>query len=80
MLSMAKVRGLLEGRVSDEEIPAKAAELLDTAVRKRLEANESVTVVLVGTEPEERERYVRPAAAVKRPCHLILVELSLIHI
>jgi len=33
-----------------------------------------VTLVLESNEPEERERYVRPAAAVKRPCHLILVE------
>jgi len=74
VLSMGKVRGLLAGRVNDEEMPAKAAELLDAAVGKRLEANASVTVVLEGTGPEERERYVRPAAAVKRPCHLILVE------
>jgi len=74
VLSMGKVRGLLAGRVSDEEIPAKASELLETAVRKRLEANESVTLVLETNDPDERERYVRPAAAVKRPCHLILVE------
>lgn len=74
ILSMGKVRGLLEGRVSDEEMPAKAEELLGAAVRKRLEANETVTVILESTEPAERERYVRPAAAVKRPCHLILVE------
>ena len=74
VLSMGKVRGLLAGRVDDEVIPAKATELLEAAVRKRLEANQSVTLVLESNEPEERERYVRPAAAVKRPCHLILVE------
>ena len=74
VLSMAKVRGLLEGRVSEEEIAGKATELLDAAVAKRLGANASVTVVLEGMGPEERERFARPAAAVKRPCHLVLVE------
>jgi hypothetical protein len=74
LLSPSKVRGLLAGRVADEEIDARAAELLHAAALKRIEAKESVVVVLDDLTPEERERYVRPAAAQKRPAHVILVE------
>lgn len=74
LLAPAKVRGLLAGRVADEDVEARAAELLHAAALKRIEARESVVVVTDDLAPEERERYARPAAAQKRPCHLILVE------
>jgi hypothetical protein len=74
LLSPGKVRGLLAGRVADDEIEARAAELLHAAASKRIEAKESVAVVTSVLTPEERERYVRPAAGQKRPCHAILVE------
>lgn len=74
LLAPGKVRGLLAGRVAEEEVEARAAELLHAAALKRIEAKESVVVVTDELGPEERERYVRPAAAQKRPCHLILVE------
>ena len=74
IFSMAKVRGLLAGRVPEEETESRAAELLDAAVAKRLEASETVTIVLDGTGQEERDHYVRPANALRRPCHIILVE------
>lgn len=74
LLSPGKVRGLLAGRVADEEVETRAAELLHAAALKRIEAKESVVVVTDDLGPAERERYVRPAAAQKRPCHLILVE------
>jgi predicted kinase len=73
-LSMAKVRGLLAGRVPDDEIDAKAGELLDAAATKRLASGQTVVVALETLEPAERERYVRMAAAYRRPRHLILVE------
>src|SRR3954453_2714537 len=38
LFSLQKVRDLLAGRVSDEEMDQKAVELLDAAVTKRLEA------------------------------------------
>ena len=74
LLSLAKVRSLLAGRVPEEVADARAAELLDAAVGKRLAANESVALVADGLAPEERERYVRMAAEAKHPRHLILVE------
>jgi hypothetical protein len=76
VLSPSKVRTLLAGRVPDEDIDARAAELLDAAVAKRLEAKESTVVVTKGVEPEERERFARMAAGFKRPRHLLLVETA----
>jgi hypothetical protein len=50
VLSLAKVRALLHGRVAEDELEDKAA--------------------------ENRERFVRPAHAARRPRHLILVDGS----
>ncbi|MEA2473069.1 MAG: hypothetical protein QOE06_984 [Thermoleophilaceae bacterium] len=75
LLSLDKVRALLAGKgVADEVAEAKAPELLDGAVNKRLEANETVVVAADGLDPAERERYVRMAHRLRRPRHLILVE------
>jgi hypothetical protein len=74
LLSPGKVRGLLAGRVDEAQVEERAAELLHAAALKRIEARESTVVVTDDIGAEERERYVRPAAAQKRPCHLILVE------
>lgn len=76
LLSLAKVRRLLAGRVADDEVDQRAAELLEAAVRKRLESGESVMLVLDGLEPEDREPHARAAHANRRGCHLILVETS----
>ena len=74
LLSMDKVRGLLVGRVPEEEIDVKARTLLDTAAAKRLGEGQTVVVALDGLDPAEREHYVRMAVANGRPRHLILVE------
>jgi predicted kinase len=76
LLSLDKVRALLAGRAAEEEIANRAPEILDAAVLKRLEANETVTIAAEGLEADERERYVRMAARAKRPRHLILLEAS----
>jgi predicted kinase len=76
VLSIEKVRGLLAGRVAEEQIEERAAELLDAAVLKRLEAGETVVVPAKGLDPEERERFVRVAARFRRPRHLILIETA----
>jgi hypothetical protein len=76
LLSLAKVRGLLAGRVAAEDVEARAEELLQAAVAKRLEAKETVVLAADTLRPEERERFVRMAAALKRPRHLILLETS----
>jgi hypothetical protein len=76
ILSAEKVRTLLRGKVPDADLEAKAAQLLDAAITKRMAAGESVTVPLETVEAAERERFVRLAAAHRRPRHLILVEVA----
>jgi predicted kinase len=76
VLSLDKVRGLLAGRVPEDQLEERAPELLDAAVLKRLEAGETVVVPAEGLDPEERERFVRMAARFKRPRHLILIETA----
>src|SRR3954451_6595939 len=74
LFSMEKVRTLLQGRVPDEELDTRAAELLTNAIAKRLESSDTVVVVMDTLDPEEREPYVRLAATAGRPRHLILFE------
>ncbi len=74
LLSLDKVRGLLAGRVAEEEIEARAAELLQAAALKRLDAGETVVIAVEGLDPAEREPFLRAAARVRRPRHLILLE------
>ena len=62
VLSLDKVRTLLQGRVPAEELDAKAQALLDAAAMKRLTAGQTVVIPLETLGPEERERYVRIAA------------------
>ncbi|MEY2532764.1 MAG: hypothetical protein QOF29_674 [bacterium] len=74
LLSLDRVRALLSGRVADDQIEARAPELLDAAVTKRLTSNQSVVLATEGLDPAERERFVRIAAGAQRPRHLILLE------
>jgi hypothetical protein len=76
LLSLDKVRALLAGRLAEEEIASRSVEILDTAVLKRLEGNETVVLAAKGLGADERERYVRMAARFKRPRHLILLDTS----
>jgi hypothetical protein len=74
VLSLAKVRALLDGRVAAEEVETRAHELLDAAIVKRLDARHTVVVVVEGLGAEQREHYVRLAHARRRPRHLVLLE------
>jgi hypothetical protein len=76
LLSMARLRGLLAGRVPVGELEEKARALLDATAAKRLDEGHTVVVALDSLDPEEREHYVRMAAARGRPRHLILVEVG----
>jgi len=76
LLSLAKVRALLAGRLPEEEIEQRAGELLAAAVAKRLANRETVVLALDDLHPDAREGYVRTAAALKRPRHLVLLETS----
>src|SRR3954467_1708755 len=44
VFSRDKVRALLAGRVPEDEVEARVSQLLDAAVAKRLQANESVVL------------------------------------
>jgi predicted kinase len=74
VLSLARVRELLAGRVPDDQIEERAHELLGATVRKRLQAGQSVVVPVETLDAGERETYVRLAHSLQRPRHLILVE------
>jgi hypothetical protein len=74
VLSLARVRTLLAGKVPDDQIEARASELLGAAIQKRLGAKQTVVVPLEGFDADERERYVRLAHAAQRPRHIILIE------
>ena len=74
LFSLDKVAALLQGRVGADEVASKAAELLNAAVLKRLAAGDTTIVALDGLSAEEREPFVRAAAAQRRPRHIILIE------
>ena len=74
LFSLKKVRALLQGRVGEAELEARAQELLTGAIAKRLESGETVVVVMESLDAEEREPFVRLAATAGRPRHLILFE------
>jgi hypothetical protein len=76
LLSLPKVRSLLSGKVAEEELEARAQELLQAAASKRLQNRETVVLVADGVGGEEREPFVRIAAALKRPRHLVLLEVA----
>jgi predicted kinase len=74
LFSMSKVRSLLDGRVSEAELEPRAQELLTSAITKRLEAGDTVVLVAETLDADEREPFVRLAAAAGRPRHLVLFE------
>lgn len=76
LMTLDRVRGLLAGQVAEEDIDGRAREVLEAAVLKRLEGNDTVALGLEGFDPEEREPYVRMAARFRRPRHLVLIDAS----
>lgn len=74
LLSLEKVRGLIAGKVPEDEVEARAAQLLDAAVSKRLDAGETVVFTAETLSAEERDPIVRKASALRRPRHMILLE------
>ena len=57
-------------------LPARAQELLEAAVRKRLQSRQTVVLAPDGLEAAEREPFVRMASELGRPRHLILLETA----
>jgi predicted kinase len=80
LFSLDKVRALLAGRVPADDLEERATHVLDAAVAKRLQANETVVIAADGVGREAREGFVRMAAAAERPRHLILLEVAREHV
>jgi predicted kinase len=76
VLSLDKVRALLEGRVGADEMEGRAVQLLEAAALKRLEAGDTVVLAADGLGAEQRERFVRLAHRFRRPRHVILLEVA----
>ena len=74
VLSTPKVRGLLAGKVPEDEIDAKAGALLGAAAAKRLENGESTVVAGRLLDAAQREPLLRLASSLRRPRHVILLE------
>jgi hypothetical protein len=58
------------------ELDARAAELQQAAVTKRLQAGETVVIGAEGIDAAERDRWVRIAHSLRRPRHIVLVEAA----
>jgi hypothetical protein len=76
VLSLDKVRALLQGRVPAGQEEERASQLIDAAARKRFEAGESVVLAADGLTFEERDHWVRIAHQHRRPRHLVLIEVA----
>ena len=76
LLSRSKVLALLAGRVSEEEISERADELLRLTAGKRLENRQTVVIGLDDMSASTRAPFLAMAAALRRPRHLILLEVS----
>jgi predicted kinase len=74
LLSLEKVKSILEGRVPEGELDGKATELLEAAVAKRLGAGDTVVITTQGLDPEERAKWIKMAATNRRPRHIIMLE------
>ena len=74
LLSLDRVRTLLRGKVGEDEVDERARQLLVAAVGKRLQNAQPVVVAVDTPDPQERETFVRMAAKLRRPRHLVLVE------
>jgi hypothetical protein len=74
VLSLPRVRELLAGRVPDDQMDERANELLTAAVRKRIDASDTVVLPMETLDPAEREPFVRMAATSRRPRHVILLD------
>jgi hypothetical protein len=76
IFTLGKIRSLIEGRVPAGELDARAAELQQAAVTKRLQAGETVVIGAEGIDAAERDRWVRIAHSLRRPRHIVLVEAA----
>lgn len=74
VLSLAKVRGLLAGRVAEEELFGRAEEVLAGAVQRRLEKGDATVLVAETLDPAERAPFLLAASKLRRPRHVLLLD------
>jgi hypothetical protein len=74
LLLPGRIEALLAGRVPEEDVPVRAAELLDATAVKRMDAADTVVLCLDGLDPEERAHWAQLASARRRPRHFVLLE------
>ncbi|HUH79937.1 MAG TPA: hypothetical protein VLZ06_01310 [Solirubrobacteraceae bacterium] len=75
LLTRRRVLKLLAGRVPEEDIEQRADELLGLTVGKRLENRQTVVLGLQDMSAEAREPFLAKASELRRPRHLILLEV-----
>jgi len=75
VLTRSRVLKLLAGRVPDEAIEQRADELLRLTAVKRMEARQTVVLGLQDMSAEAREPFLAKASELRRPRHLILLEV-----
>lgn len=71
LLSTGRVERLLRDRGAD---PSQAPALVEAAVMKRLNGGDAVVLVLDQLDAETRESWLRAAAGLRRPRHLVLLD------
>ena len=76
VLTRSRVLQLLAGRVPPEEIEQRADELLLLTAGKRLESRLTVVLGLQDMSAAAREPFVARASELRRPRHLILLEVA----
>jgi len=76
LLTRRRVLKLLAGRVPEEDIEQRADELLGLTVGKRLENRQTVVLGLQDMSAAAREPFVAKASELRRPRHLILLEVA----
>jgi predicted kinase len=74
VMSIARVRTLLQGKVDASELDARAEQLLAAAIAKRLGSGDSVVVEAADLDEETRDKLARAAHANRRSAHLILLD------
>lgn len=72
LLSTARVERLLKGAAD----AAQVATVLEAAVMRRLQGGDAVVLVLDSLDAEAREQWLRAAAGLRRPRHLVLLDGS----
>lgn len=76
VLSLDRLRTMVAGKVPADEVESKILELRDAVAAKKLAKGETVVITSAGLDPADRDRWARQAAALRRPRHLLFVDVK----